>query len=199
MTRRRRKKEQRRSELAPCFLVAAPSLTCPIYRRSVILLVDHNEDGAFGLVINRPADVRFRQVLGDVGIEVDPVSPPEAPVMVGGPVSPGTGWIIYDPAGGPWPRDEMVQVADRIAVSASYEMLEALASGHGPKRRLMMLGYAGWGPGQLEEEIAEGSWIPVDLDARLVFETPPEDRWSAALATFGIDPAWVTGLTVGEA
>lgn len=182
------------TQLAPGFLVASPSLDCPFFHHAVVLLVEHNEEGSFGFVVNRTTDVRFRQVLGEVGFEVDAVSPPEAAVMVGGPVSPETGWIVYDPTTGEDGGEESFRISDQVAVSASLGMLEKLAAGEGPSRRMMILGYAGWGSGQLEEEMRDGSWIPVDLDAALVFDTPVEDRWAGALATLGIDPAHVSGI-----
>lgn len=183
------------SNLAPGFLVAAPTLDCPFFNHTVVLLVEHADEGSFGFVINRPTDVRFRQVLGEVGLEVDAVHPPEAPVMMGGPVSPETGWIVYDPGTtGAGVSEDVFHLNAHLAVSASMEMLEQLASGEGPARRVMMLGYSGWGGGQLEQEMRDGAWIPVDLDPELVFDIPAEDRWERALGKLGIDPARVSGF-----
>lgn len=187
------------SDLSPGFLVAAPSLSCPFFNHTVVLLVDHGEDGSFGFVVNRPAAVGFGQVLGELGIEVEATPAPDAPVMVGGPVSPEAGWIVYDPHGFTSPPEGSIKVTESVAVSASLDMLHILAAGQGPARRIMMLGYAGWAPGQLDDEIREGAWIPVDLDPALLYETPTDDRWAAALATLGIDPARVVGRTVADA
>ncbi|MFW6050303.1 MAG: YqgE/AlgH family protein [Myxococcota bacterium] len=187
------------TDLAPGFLVAAPALDCPFFRRTVVLLVEHNEEGSFGFVVNRETDVRFRQVLGEVGIEIDAAVPPEAPVMVGGPVSPETGWILFDPHSGEGGDGEVFHLTDRLAVSASLGTLEKLAAGEGPRRCIMLLGYAGWGSGQLEREMRDGAWIPVDLDPALVFDAPVDQRWSRALAALGIDPARVSGSGVASA
>ncbi len=187
------------SDLAPCILVASPSLARSFFGGAVVLLVDHREDGAFGLVLNRPAEVQLGDVFEEVGIEPSAAPGTDALVLKGGPVSPGTGWIVFDPSGGVWPTTETVQLCPRLAVSASFELLEAVAAGRGPERRVMMLGYAGWGPGQLDEEMKDGSWIPVDVDPDLVFEVPVDDRWARAFETFGIDPTWVGGLRVAEA
>lgn len=187
------------SELAPGLLVASPSLECPFFNHTVVLLVDHGDEGSFGFVINRPTDVRFHQVLGEVGLETEATSSPDAPVMVGGPVSPETGWIVFDPSSGGAGDEEILRVGDGLAVSASLRMLELLASGEGPSRRIMMLGYSGWGSGQLEREMRDGAWIPVDLDATIVFDTPVEERWTFALAKLGIDPARVSGKGVASA
>jgi putative transcriptional regulator len=179
--------------------VAAPSLTCPFFHHTVVVLIDHGEEGSFGFVVNRPTDVHLRQVLGEVGVAVEGAVPPEAPVLLGGPVSPETGWILYDPASGPAPEQEAMAVSEGLALSASVEMLRAMAAGQGPARRVLLLGYAGWGQGQLEREMREGSWIPVDLEPSLVFDVPVEERWSRALALLGIDPARVSSKGVASA
>lgn len=179
-------------KLAPGLLVAAPSLQCPFFNYTVVLLVDHSDEGSFGFVVNKPSEVHFRQVLEEMQLDFDEQAPPDTPVLVGGPVSVETGWIVFDPQGQSWPDDETLHVTDGVCISASVEMLRMLASGHGPGRRLMTLGYSGWGPGQLEEELSQGSWIPVDLDPRVLFEAPAEERWSRALSTLGIDPARVS-------
>jgi putative transcriptional regulator len=179
--------------------VAAPSLSCPFFNHTVVLLIEHGGQGSFGFVINRPTDVGFQEELGEVGLASGAARAPEAPVMMGGPVSPETGWILYDPTSGPIPDAEALAVNDRLALSASVDTLRALAAGSGPLRRLLLLGYSGWGEGQLEREMRDGSWIPVDLDPALLFEVPVEDRWVRALAQLGIDPARVSGNGMASA
>lgn len=186
------------SQIAPGFLVAAPSLSCPFFHHTVVLLVDHGDEGSFGFVVNRPADVDLGDVLDELGIE-PAEDAGDAPVMIGGPVSPEAGWIVYDPDDGRYPHSESIEVSSSVSVTASLSVLRQMAAGGGPPRRMMVLGYSGWGPGQLDDEIREGAWIPVDLDATLVFETPSEDRWRAALETLGIDPARVVGRVVADA
>lgn len=179
------------SELAPGFLVAAPLLSDPNFRRTVVLLVDHGAEGSLGFVINRPAQVRLPAMLDALGLQGPNARPPDAPVLVGGPVAPDTGWIVFDAA----KRDfgtEVVHVSERLAVSASRELLETTVKGNGPERMMLVLGYAGWGPAQLDAEIAQGAWIPVDLDETIAFDTPYDQRWASALRSLGIDPARLT-------
>jgi putative transcriptional regulator len=187
------------SEIAPCFLVAAPSLACPFFNHTVVLLVDHRDDGSLGFVVNKPADIELGSLLDQIGVEVDITTFGDEPVMLGGPVSPETGWVVFDPSAGAHPDEGILTLAPSLGVSANLEVLEEIAKGSGPERYLMMLGYAGWGPGQLDEEIREGSWIAVDLDPQLVFRTPVEERWAAALATLGIDPARMAATVVADA
>ena len=186
-------------ELSPCFLVAAPALACPFFNHTVVLLVDHRDDGSLGFVVNRPADLGFREILSQIGIDGGGKEPPDSPVMLGGPVAPETGWIIFDPTEGEAPDEGVLEVTADLAVSANPDMLEHIARGDGPPTHMMMLGYAGWGPGQLDQEIRDGSWIVVDLDPRLFFDLPADERWTAALAKLGIDPARVVGTRVADA
>ncbi len=188
------------ASLAPGFLVAAPSMRCPFFNHTLVLLIDHTDDGSFGFVINRMTDLRIADVFDEVGVTGAATATVRAPVMLGGPVSPESGWILYDPEGVPRPASgQSLAVGDRIACSASVELLERLAKGDGPDTCAMMLGYSGWGAGQLESEMKQGSWIPVDLDYDLVFETPVDSRWKAALAALGIDPARVIDNQIASA
>jgi putative transcriptional regulator len=180
------------ADLAPGFLVAAPILLDANFRRTVVLLVDHGPEGSLGFVVNRPAQVRLPGMLDALGLRGPDVAPPDAPVLVGGPVAPDTGWLVFEQTAAGGFGDEVVRVSDRLAVSASRELLELTVHGRGPNRVMLVLGYAGWGPSQLDAEISQGAWIPVDLDERIVFETPYEERWASALRTLGIDPARLT-------
>lgn len=178
------------SELAPGFLVAAPTLRDPNFSRSVVLLIDHREDGSLGFVINKKARVPFESVIEELELGDDEQPPPDVPVLVGGPVAPNTGWIVFDPTHSPMALETTIEVSPRIRVSASKELLEQLATtpAEEAERHMLVLGYAGWGAGQLDEEIRQGSWIPVDLDEKVVFDAPYEERWELALSVLGIDP-----------
>ena len=188
------------ASLAPGFLVAAPSMRCPFFNHTLVLLIDHGDEGSFGFVVNRMTELEIEDVFNEVGVAGDAAGTVRAPVMLGGPVSPESGWILYDPEGVPQPSSgQTIAVGQRIACSASLELLERIARGDGPDTCAMMLGYAGWGEGQLESEMKQGSWIPVDLDYSLVFDTPVEQRWEAALATLGIDPARVIDNQIASA
>ncbi len=178
--------------LAPGFLVAAPALRDPSFARSVVVLVEHGEEGSLGFVVNRPAPVSFAQVSELLGLEL--TNGADTPVFVGGPVAPQSGWILFDPRGVEAAiLDDAVRVSEHLAVSASRRLLESIARGAGPERRLLALGYAGWGAGQLDGEFSRGVWVPVDLDDEIVFDVPAGDRWHAALTSAGIDPARMGG------
>lgn len=179
------------SSIAPTFLVASPALTCPFFNHSLVLVVEHDVEGSFGFVVNQPSEIDVRAVLEE--LEVPPTPAASAvPVLMGGPVAPQTGWILFERSGGPLPESTM-PVGESLALTASLDFFRELAAGHGPARALLMLGYAGWGPGQLEAELKEGAWLPVDISSELLFETPPERKWRAALGALGVDPAWIVG------
>ncbi|HEX7478310.1 MAG TPA: YqgE/AlgH family protein [Polyangiales bacterium] len=179
-------------DLAPGFLVAAPILQDPNFRRTLVLLVDHRPEGALGFVINRPANLTLEGMIEALGLRADAVCRPDSPVLVGGPVAPDTGWLVFEHTPGKNSGEQVVQVSEHIAVSASRELLEEMVTGSAPSKLMLVLGYAGWGPGQLDAEIAQGAWIPVDIDERIVFDAPYEERWALALRTLGIDPARLT-------
>lgn len=186
------------SRIAPGFLVAAPQLTDPHFARTVVFMIEHADDeGSIGLVINRTAAIDLATVLvstalGD-GAELSLGDHP--PVCYGGPVSPELGWILHTPD---WQGPDTKVIADAIGVTASLDVLEAITRGTGPRSYLFCLGYSGWGPHQLVGEIKAGAWITVPFDVDLVFEVPLEERWAAALAKLGIDPA-ALAPTVGDA
>ncbi len=179
------------SELAPGFLVAAPSLLDPNFKEAVVLLIDHRPEGSLGFIVNRVSEVQFKDVAIDLGIAEEGQPPPELPVMVGGPVARQTGWIVFDPTTSELSLESTIEVSDQLRVSASRELLAQLAKSQSGERHMLVLGYAGWGAGQLDEELKQGAWIPVDLEESVVFDTPVEDRWNAALAALGIDPAYL--------
>ena len=175
-------------------------MRCPFFNHTLVLLIDHGDEGSFGFVVNRETDLGIQDVFKEVGVSGESASNVRAPVMLGGPVSPESGWILYDAEGVPRPATgQTITVGKGIACSASVELLERMARGDGPDTCAMILGYAGWGAGQLESEMKQGSWIPVDLDYDIVFETPVETRWEAALASLGIDPAHLIDNQIASA
>jgi putative transcriptional regulator len=148
--------------------------------------------------VSRRSDIEVGAVLEELEVPRSDVAA-SIPVLVGGPVAPQTGWILFERGDDePLPENTM-PVGDALGLTASLDFFRELAAGQGPSRALLMLGYAGWGPGQLESELREGSWLPVDLSARLLFETPPEKKWRAAMDSLGIDPAWVVGRSIPSA
>ncbi|MBI5450482.1 MAG: YqgE/AlgH family protein [Gammaproteobacteria bacterium] len=178
------------------FLIAMPQLQDPNFFHGVTYICEHNENGAMGILINRPLDLSEAEVFDQLGLQIP--NPPHRelqPVYVGGPVQSERGFIIHHPVGH-W--DTSLRVTRDIAVTSSRDILEALAQGQGPQRYLIALGYAGWGPGQLESELAQNAWINVPADDTVIFNTPPTQRWEVAAALGGIDLARLSG-DVGHA
>ncbi len=179
------------SSLAPGFLVAAPGLRDPNFARSLVLMAEHKPEGSLGFVVNRPS----RVTVGEVLEQVDPALRAEAErndrahasVMVGGPVQPERLWILHQP--GPVPAEEGgVVLAGALAVGGSRELLEALVRAPAPGLFLLLLGYSGWGPLQVEREVGAGGWIPLPFVESLVFDVPLEARWDEAVKRLGLTP-----------
>lgn len=190
------------SSLAPGFLVAAPILRDPNFAGAVVLVVEHSPEGALGFIVNRTANASLRRVLTQLGVG-DIAVRSDVPIMMGGPVSPETGWIVFESspaaASGSELREDVLMVTDSLGVSASKQFLVDAVQGTEAGRAMLVQGYAGWGPGQLEAELREGAWIPVDLDARVIFETSAEERWGAALAVLGVHPANIPNTHIAQA
>ena len=145
------------ASLAPGFLVAAPSMRCPFFNHTLVLLIDHGDEGSFGFVLNRMTDLAIEDVFNEVGVSSEAASAVRAPVMLGGPVSPESGWILYDAEGIPQPSSgRTIAVGQRIACSASVELLERIARGDGPDTCAMILGYSGVGAGPTRERDEAG-------------------------------------------
>jgi putative transcriptional regulator len=167
-------------------LIAMPTLMDPNFWRAVVLLGVHSEEeGAFGLVINRPLDISLADILSDLGEEVPPAT--ECPVLGGGPVEPSHGFVLYEQESSP-DDDSTLTISDSISVSGSTDVLSGLASGEIEGRFYLLLGYSGWAPGQLEQEIEENSWVVAPLDSTILFDVAPEERWAAALRSIGVEP-----------
>lgn len=166
------------------FLIAMPSLDDPNFYHSVTYICEHNEQGAMGIVINRPLDIELGDVLGHMNIQKKNDETAQYPIYLGGPVQPERGFILHEPLG-QW--DSMLTVTESIGVTTSRDILLAISNGEGPKRALVALGYAGWGAGQLEQEMADNTWLSVPADSAIIFDTPVEQRWQMAAAQLGID------------
>ncbi len=166
------------------FLIAMPQMDDPNFVRSVTYICAHNEDGAMGIVINRPLDMALGEVLMQMELHADSPTIAARAVYLGGPVHTDRGFVLHRPVQS-W--NSTIAVTAEVAVSTSRDILEAIARGQGPRDALVALGYAGWGAGQLENEIAQNAWLsgPANLD--IVFKTPPELRWQSAAALLGID------------
>lgn len=168
-------------------LVASPSLNCPFFGRSVVLMIDHDENGSFGLALTKPSVLRFSRLREELGLE----GRREFPVLYGGPVETYSGWFLFERDPDEELDDDTIAIGDKLACSASIQLIERFdLEAPSSRRALFFLGYSGWGAGQLEAEFKEGSWIPADLDPDLIFNHEPDERWRAALDSLGIDPAF---------
>ncbi len=169
--------------LAGHFLIAMPSMVDPNFKGTVTYLCEHNERGALGVVVNRPTDFTMETLFDQIEITVADPALSQRKVFFGGPVSTEHGFVLHR-SHGTW--NSSIVVGDALSLTTSKDILEAVATGKGPPEWLLTMGYAGWGAGQLEEEIAANAWLTVDAPAELLFETPSENLFDAALGHLGI-------------
>jgi putative transcriptional regulator len=174
------------TSLANHLLVALPSLADPNFARSVVLLCQHDADGAMGIVVNRASEYCLGEVLSQVGLQSVDTALREQPVLGGGPVHPERGFVLHD---GDRDWDSSLEIAGSLRITTSRDVLEAMAKGQGPQRAMVALGCASWGAGQLEYELGENTWITVPADPELLFALPLEARWQAAAGRIGVDLA----------
>ena len=172
------------SHLTNQFLIAMPSLADPNFSKTVTLICDHNEDGAMGLVINRPLDLGIDVLFDYLNIKNSQLSDQYIPIFQGGPVHTERGFVLHRDIGN-W--EATIPVSEDMAVTMSQDIIEAIAHNQGPKEYLVTLGYAGWGAGQLESELAQNSWLNGPADPAIVFDTPIEQRWTAAAHHLGVE------------
>lgn len=186
------------TKLAPGLLIAAPPLGDPNFERSVVLLASHDEEGAFGWILNGARVMRMSELFMRAGIsEAERPCPGE--VRRGGPVLEGQVWLLYPEAERLAGVEGQFQVSPGIYATASKDFLEALARGAEVPQVIGLAGYAGWGPDQLEGEIREGAWLPSSVDPEVVFQTNPRDAWQKAYERLGLIPMAFTARTVGSA
>jgi len=172
-------------------LLAMPGMFDPRFERSVSVMCVHDENGALGIGIGHVHEgVRFRELLSEVGI--DPGDAPDREVLHGGPVEPGRGFILHSTD---WGGADTIEVQPLCALSASIDILRAIAKGKGPRHWLMALGYAGWAPGQLEGEMRHHGWYAAEGRPEILWETSAEARWAATWRAEGIDPALLANTT----
>lgn len=166
-------------------LIAMPSMRDPRFTRSVIYLCAHNDEGAMGLVINRlVGSVKFTDLLEELELEGTPVESSRFPsIHFGGPVETGRGFVLHS---ADYLSDDSMPLGENLALTATVDILRDIALGAGPERAMLALGYAGWGPGQLDGELQENAWLSVDCDTDLLFGQSMDDKWEQALAKLGI-------------
>jgi putative transcriptional regulator len=167
--------------LTNTFLIAVPSLRDPSFARAVVLICDHSKDGAFGLVINRLLLSSFIPLSSSFDIKECSI---DIPVYYGGPVKPEQGYVLYESRHDYYPS---IKIQDNLILTTAKEILTDIAVGKGPGKFLFILGFAGWSPGQLERELVEDSWLIAPVDSRIIFDTPVNERWTAAAALIGVD------------
>lgn len=173
------------SGLSGQLLVAMPGMPDDRFAKTVIYICAHNEEGAMGLVINREIeDLSFEDLLDQM--EIQPFGlPGNIPIQFGGPVESGRGFVLHTPD---YHQDSTMVVDEQVAITATIDILKAIANGDGPSKCLLALGYAGWGPGQLDDEIKANGWLHVESDTDLVFGGDLDNKWVQAMGKIGIDP-----------
>jgi len=186
------------------FLIAMPGLQDPSFARSVVYLCEHSSRGALGLMINKPSDIRLKQLFEKVELPLQRADLVETPVFQGGPVATERGFVLHEAIFTAEDRPEDSVYASTMTIPGGLEMttskdvLEALSSGAGPRKVFVSLGYSSWGEGQLESEIAEYCWLTVGADQAVIFDTPVEQRYDKALSLLGLQ-AWMLSSEAGHA
>ena len=210
------------TQLSHHFLIAMPGLEDPTFAKSVVYLCEHSERGAMGLIINKPGELSLKHLFDKVELPLHREDLLQSNVLHGGPVQTERGFVLHEPmleadsedsenskqpseASTEEPASKgnsiyasTLSVPGGLAMTTSKDVLEAMSNGSGPKRVLVTLGYASWGEGQLESEIGENSWLTVEADPAVIFDTPIEKRYEKALALLGLQP-WMLSTVAGHA
>jgi len=179
------------------FLIAMPAMTDPFFAKSVTFICTHNQEGAMGVMINRPTDITYDTLFEKIKVELLNFAVADLPVLYGGPVQPERGFVLHDVAAGEW--DSTITIAENTALTTSKDILESVAIGSGPTKMLLTLGYAGWTPGQLEQEIKDNSWLSVqagDVETlnKILYELDYDEKLGATMALLGFDPAMLSDV-----
>jgi len=166
------------------FLIAMPSMADPYFSKTLTYICEHNDQGALGLVVNRPIDMTLQALFERLSLSLRDAGMVDAPIYFGGPVQTDRGFVLHAPAGD-W--QATLRVGEAIGLTTSKDILEAVGRGEGPARMLVTLGYAGWSAGQLEHELAQNAWLTVEAQDGIIFDMPAEERLPAAMELLGID------------
>jgi putative transcriptional regulator len=183
------------------FLIAMPALSDELFGRSVVFLCEHSERGALGLVINKPSDILLPRLFEKVDLPMGREDLAQQPVFHGGPVQTERGFVLHEAiegTGGESVYASTLSIPGGLEMTTSKDVLEAMASGAGPRKVFVTLGYASWGEGQLESEITENSWLTVQADPTLIFDTPVAERYERAMDLLGLKP-WMLSPDAGHA
>jgi len=166
------------------FLIAMPTLADPNFSQTVTYVCSHGDDGAMGIIINRPLNFGLGEILSQMQLQATDESIGHMPVYQGGPVQRDRGFVLFRP-GASW--NSSIQVTEDVGVATSRDILEAISKGEGPRETLIALGYAGWAGGQLEQEMLDNAWLSIPANEDIIFRVPPQERWHRAAALLGIN------------
>jgi putative transcriptional regulator len=166
------------------FLIAMPNMADPYFSRSLTFICEHNAKGALGIVVNRPIDMTLSSLFDRLDLSLATEGIGGTPVYFGGPVQTDRGFVLHQPVGR-W--QATLPVRDRVGLTTSRDILEAVEGGTGPERMIVTLGYSGWSAGQLEEEIKQNAWLTVEAQDGIIFDMPAEARLEAAMELLGVD------------
>ncbi|MBT9609451.1 YqgE/AlgH family protein [Aquabacterium sp.] len=181
-------------DLTNQFLIAMPGMVDDNFAGTVVYLCEHSNNGALGLVINRPTDINLKHLFERVDLSLDRDDLAARPVFYGGPVQTERGFVLHEGLGDDGEHySSTLKISGGLEMTTSRDVLEALSSGAGPKRVFVTLGYAGWGAGQLEDEISRNGWLSVNADPELIFATPVAQRYDKALSLLGVDRNFLMG------
>ena len=181
-------------DLTNQFLIAMPGMVDDNFAGTVVYLCEHSDNGALGLVINRPTDINLKNLFERVDLSLDRDDLAARPVFYGGPVQTERGFVLHEGLGDDGEHySSTLKISGGLEMTTSRDVLEALSSGAGPKRVFVTLGYAGWGAGQLEDEISRNGWLSVNADPELIFATPVAQRYDKALSLLGVDRSFLMG------
>lgn len=167
------------------FLIAMPAMTDPFFAKSLTYVCEHNEEGAMGIVINRPISLTLSELFAQIDMPLKQQDLEDMLVHFGGPVQTDRGFVLHDSGGQQW--QSTLQVNDKISLTTSKDILEAVGEGKGPQHLLVTLGYAGWSQGQLEQELADNAWLSVPADEHILFDLAADEKLPAAMKLLGVD------------
>jgi putative transcriptional regulator len=166
------------------FLIAMPAMTDPFFAKSLTYVCEHNDEGAMGIVVNRPISLNLSELFAQINMPLTQPELEDMPVHFGGPVQTDRGFVLHN-AGGQW--QSTLRVNDKVELTTSKDILQAVGEGTGPSNLLITLGYAGWSEGQLEQELAANAWLSVPATEHILFDLPAEEKLVAAMALLGVD------------
>ena len=171
-------------DLTHHFLIAMPNMVDPYFAKSLTYICEHNDQGALGVVVNRPIDLSLQALFERINLQLEPHELRDLPVYFGGPVQTDRGFVLHQPIG-EW--HSTLNVRGSLGLTTSKDILEAVGKGSGPAKMLVTLGYSGWAAGQLEHELGQNAWLTVEAGEQIIFDLPAEEKLPAAMELLGVD------------